>query len=168
MGYADEQTARDLGVPLGSRFGGEEAEIALQQSKANLELTNENILNTEKERQYIGTYKPDSSAKGIDETRINTAYNNVKNGSETGADLAILYDAGYSEKDIASIKGSNGGPSDDDIALAFSNLDDNKVGTMKDIEILLAAGADEAELKAEYPYIWDPTLLPIGKESTMN
>jgi len=49
MGYADAQTSKDLGVPANSTFGGEAADLALAQSKKDLELTQANINNVNKD-----------------------------------------------------------------------------------------------------------------------
>lgn len=135
-GKADAATAQILGIKEGSVYGGEEAMLAIEQAKANIEQTN-------KETDYIGTKTGGTSGTDLD--KINSAYTNVTSGNYSGADIAVLKDAGWTADEIAALTGGDGNDATG-VDAAFSRLSMG-TATADDITMLKAAGYTDEQLK---------------------
>jgi len=143
--YADAEIAGVLGVPEGTPYGGTLTQLAVDQAKAN-------IAQTYKQTANIGKTSGGVGGGTITAAQISDAWGRVIAGTETGADLALLGEAGISDKLISDAR-SGGGGNTGNIDAVIADVQ-NSNWTKSNVDALVAGGYSLDVLKAD-PFSWD-------------
>jgi len=148
-----QEMADYFGLPIGTLYGGALAQLTIDKSKADIELTNANTTDayaSAANRGKTSSGGGGSSSTGAPAADINGAYDRVKANNASGSDLAVLKKAGFTAAELAALQGGGAvttGTSGDAVSGAMAAFDDNDgKSTQANWDILIAAGYTAQEL----------------------
>ena len=153
QGAASPEVAEYFGVPVGTYYGGEEARLAHEAKRADINYTNALAANIGKSST---SQTPPTSGDGTDGSAIDAALDRLYGGTGTQNDIQTLIDAGYDTNDLMDEFPDMFGSTNADAVTATdwrdaydeASLAQYKIQTEDDIQKLLDKGYYTLEMNA--------------------